>query len=85
MEFHKVGAFCSYCNCQDYLPYKCIDCNKWFCEEHKKTEKHECIPIKKKVKKKLKKKLIKLNVIFVINIKKNIIVFYVKIVINIFV
>ena len=44
MDFSDLGKHCYYCNRQDYLPFQCDCCNKYFCKEHWKE--HNC---KKKV------------------------------------
>jgi predicted nucleic acid binding AN1-type Zn finger protein len=59
MEFSDLGAHCFKCNKQDYLPFKCNKCFKFFCLEHKSFDSHNCSSInspdlfipKKKVKK----------------------------------
>ena len=40
MEFYDLGQHCFFCKQQDYLPFKCINCKKFFCKEHKNA--HEC-------------------------------------------
>jgi predicted nucleic acid binding AN1-type Zn finger protein len=55
MEFDDLGARCTLCKRQDYLPITCHLCEKVFCKEHSHT--HGCLvkrdnPIKKKRKKK---------------------------------
>lgn len=41
MEFSDVGEHCSdpTCKQQDYLPFKCNMCNKYYCLDHRK---HGC-------------------------------------------
>ena len=45
MEFSDLGARCSMkeCNQQDYLPFKCNLCNKFYCLNHKSYDQHNCI------------------------------------------
>ena len=40
MDFSDLGKHCYYCNRQDYLPFQCDCCNKYFCKEHWKE--HNC-------------------------------------------
>jgi hypothetical protein len=42
MEFSDVGEHCSDLTCkrQDYLPFKCEECNKYYCLDHRV---HGCI------------------------------------------
>ncbi|KTW26185.1 hypothetical protein T552_03076 [Pneumocystis carinii B80] len=44
MEFPNIGSYCSYPSCRrlDYLPFKCLYCNKEFCNDHKNEENHDC-------------------------------------------
>lgn len=41
-EFTHVGAVCSVCAQQIYLPYRCGACSQMFCQEHVKPEVHKC-------------------------------------------
>lgn len=41
MEFDHVGKRCCECNFQDFLPFYCNMCNKYYCKEHRKD--HICI------------------------------------------
>ena len=40
MEFTDLGKHCSLCNRQDYLPFNCEKCKKYFCKEH--WDLHDC-------------------------------------------
>ena len=40
MEFTDLGKHCDFCNKQDYLPFNCDKCKKYFCKEHWKQ--HNC-------------------------------------------
>ena len=44
MEFSDLGSRCSLkeCNQQDYLPFKCNLCNKFYCLKHKSYDQHNC-------------------------------------------
>ena len=45
MELEDIGHHCSisHCHQKDFLPFKCKDCNKYFCNEHFKSTEHICI------------------------------------------
>ena len=49
-EFVNVGKHCELkdCNRQDYLPFKCNNCNRWFCIDHWGLDNHVCT-IKSKI------------------------------------
>lgn len=34
MEFCDLGKHCEQCRIQDYLPFICTHCNRYFCKEH---------------------------------------------------
>lgn len=44
MEVEGLGARCSLSSCRhlDYLPYKCVNCSRPFCEEHHVPKQHNC-------------------------------------------
>lgn len=42
MEFFYLGAHCSHCKQQDFLPYTCDYCSKKFCNSHKLVNDHQC-------------------------------------------
>ncbi|ODV93304.1 hypothetical protein PACTADRAFT_51913 [Pachysolen tannophilus NRRL Y-2460] len=40
----EIGEHCTICNQLDFLPFKCNDCNKFFCSEHlERLKDHDCI------------------------------------------
>jgi len=50
MEFDNLGKKCSFIECgrQDYLPFFCEFCKKYYCLEHRTIDKHKC-PIDNKI------------------------------------
>ncbi len=42
MEFSDVGKHCYYCKQQDFLPFQCERCQRYFCLTHKEPDAHEC-------------------------------------------
>jgi predicted nucleic acid binding AN1-type Zn finger protein len=44
----EVGQHCFICNKLDFLPFKCYDCNKTFCADHKRPEAHDCEPVSRR-------------------------------------
>ena len=44
MDFSDIGHSCEYpyCRKQDYLPFYCQACQKYYCLEHKDYAMHEC-------------------------------------------
>lgn len=49
MEFCDLGMHCSLkeCNRQDYLPFQCKYCKKFYCLEHRFPFKHYCSELEK--------------------------------------
>ncbi len=48
MELPDLGEHCAKCNQLDYLPFKCNECNKFYCINHSTVETHGCkIKLKK--------------------------------------
>ncbi|ANB12718.1 Cuz1p [Sugiyamaella lignohabitans] len=43
-----VGEHCALCNKIDFLPFKCHECEKTYCNEHRKVQDHDCVPVKTK-------------------------------------
>lgn len=37
-----VGKHCDFCRQNDFLPFYCDDCNKYFCSSHRHKESHHC-------------------------------------------
>jgi len=50
-----IGAYCSYteCNREDFLPFECKFCKKFYCLDHRQPDNHFC----KKQNQQLKKRL----------------------------
>eukprot|EP00474_Spongospora_subterranea_P011633 CRZ12091.1 hypothetical protein [Spongospora subterranea] len=44
MEFVNVGAHCAdqVCRQQDFIPFQCDGCHKWFCLHHRTYKSHHC-------------------------------------------
>ncbi|KXN72514.1 hypothetical protein CONCODRAFT_68923 [Conidiobolus coronatus NRRL 28638] len=44
VELHHIGANCNLSNCNklDFLPFKCPNCRKEYCDEHYHPEQHGC-------------------------------------------
>jgi len=65
MEFSDLGKHCSDCKRQDFLPFYCKKCEKYYCSDHRTH--HECAiqtvqtPVKKSSKKYKKKIELKCN------------------------
>uniref|UniRef100_A0A7S1TN64 AN1-type domain-containing protein n=1 Tax=Erythrolobus australicus TaxID=1077150 RepID=A0A7S1TN64_9RHOD len=45
MEFDEIGARCALHSCgrHDFLPYKCEECARMFCHEHRSPRAHACM------------------------------------------
>ena len=43
MEFSDIGRRCEACGIQDYLPFRCDSCNRYYCLAHKDHNEHECV------------------------------------------
>eukprot|EP01095_Lingulamoeba_sp_RSL-Kostka_P005874 TRINITY_DN1786_c1_g1_i1.p1 TRINITY_DN1786_c1_g1~~TRINITY_DN1786_c1_g1_i1.p1 ORF type:complete len:362 (-),score=83.92 TRINITY_DN1786_c1_g1_i1:46-1131(-) len=44
-QFTNLGEHCQFddCNIYDFLPFKCSDCNKLYCLEHRSKREHNCV------------------------------------------
>merc|ERR1712144_62354 len=44
MEFSDVGDYCHLkgCNTQDFMPFTCPYCETIFCQDHRRSETHNC-------------------------------------------
>ena len=51
MEFSDLGKHCKFCNRQDFLPFRCNECQNYFCKDHWKD--HNCC-VKKTIYKNIK-------------------------------
>lgn len=43
MEFSSLGKNCYKCNNLDFLPVFCTKCNQFYCKDHYKKNKHNCV------------------------------------------
>ena len=41
MEFENLGKHCKICNVKDFLPFRCMYCDSYYCKEHR--DKHNCV------------------------------------------
>jgi len=46
----NTGRHCAECGIFDYLPTRCLYCNKHYCGEHADSEVHECCAAAKQIK-----------------------------------
>ena len=44
----EIGSYCHFCHQLDFLPFKCHKCQLNYCLKHYPSDKHICIPDKKK-------------------------------------
>jgi len=54
-EFSNLGAHCAVCRQQDFLPFRCTDCARNFCSDHRTPADHKCPSLLAEAKRKIKK------------------------------